>query len=348
MTMSLKAVRQRGREFLQYYKYQRWDQKLARYGVMYSVSMISKFLTNKFFDTKVENIDRFTEIYDTAQVESRGILTYMNHTSILDDPLVWGVLPYGQYKPSKMRWSLGADNICFRSAFRSRFFSLGKVLATKRFGAGPFQGSVDGAIELLSQNSDQYLTRHPRIVRDGSRVPAQWVHVFPESFVHQPLPPHEETLRYFHWGVSRIILESTKPPIIMPIFISGLQHILPEDHSKIKGLFKLYKSPISVSFAKPLDDAVIADFRQRWSDLLADSKQTEDFNYDLSVGPEAQRLRSEVATYLRNSMEVFRQELGRGPEDPRLGDADFWRLSEEERGLSVMKNQHKKNPDIID
>ena len=87
------------------------------------------------------------------------------HTSRLDDPLTWGILPVHTYLSSHLtRWSLGASDIIFtnpygptyalvaclpslRSVF-SAFFRKGQVLETFR-GAGIYQPAVDTAIEKL-------------------------------------------------------------------------------------------------------------------------------------------------------------------------------------------------------
>ncbi|MCQ4799286.1 hypothetical protein NE574_14605, partial [Eggerthella lenta] len=75
----------------------------------------------------------------------------IDHTHMVHDPLVWATLPYKLFTSlDNIRWSLGAHNICFQNKFLANFFSLGQVLSTERFGVGPFQGSIDASIRLLS------------------------------------------------------------------------------------------------------------------------------------------------------------------------------------------------------
>ncbi|MCV5132377.1 hypothetical protein OFL98_27185, partial [Escherichia coli] len=53
-----------------------------------------------------------------------------------------------------------------------------------------------------------------------------WVHVLPEGLVHQ----HPQVdLRYFKWGVARLILESEPAPDVVPMFIDGTEHVMKEE-----------------------------------------------------------------------------------------------------------------------
>lgn len=180
------------------------------------------------------------------------------------------------------------------------------MLPTARFGAGPFQGSIDASIALLSgyntnQQADpksnlptQYFIRHNSAVTNllsSSGVDAKsesnvqgsvsnvnsrysdfksnWVHIFPEAFVHQVYPPHRYTLRYFKWGVARMILESTRPPIIVPIYAYGFDEVIPEDKEDDYNFLKrLGKSKLRVKVGQPLNDEDIAKFREEWIRLV--------------------------------------------------------------------------------
>lgn len=52
------------------------------------------------------------------------------------------------------------------------------------------------------------------------------VHIFPEGRVNQPGIDPNQLLR-FKWGVSRIILEASQAPIILPIYLQGKPSHLP-------------------------------------------------------------------------------------------------------------------------
>lgn len=59
----------------------------------------------------------------------RPLITYSNHASCLDDPLMWGALiPFKwQFNSDRHRWSAAAAEVCFSKPWHSIFFSLGKT-----------------------------------------------------------------------------------------------------------------------------------------------------------------------------------------------------------------------------
>ncbi|CAJ0757799.1 13883_t:CDS:2 [Entrophospora sp. SA101] len=82
---------------------------------------------------------------------TRPILTVANHLSTVDDPLIWGSLPFKVFlNREKVRWTLGAQELCFITP-----------------GAGIYQPAMDFALDRLN---------------DGN-----WVHVFPEGKINQTL-----------------------------------------------------------------------------------------------------------------------------------------------------------------
>lgn len=210
---------------------------------------------------------------------------------------------------------------------------MGQVLETYRFGAGPFQGSVDAAICLLSPEAS-------RLHGTGESFPfpempssSQWVHIFPESLVHQVYPPHETTMKYFHWGVSRIILESEELPYIVPMFHCGLQDVFPEDRKFLKYIPRSVVFPkfgrkrqfLKFAFGQHLDVSLFAKERELWKKLSVS-------DYD---GPEARNLRSSVAATLRKSVEEVRLSLGLSEEDERLKNPQFWANVGENSGIKI-------------
>lgn len=193
--------------------------------------------------------------------------------------------------------------------------SLGQVLPTARFGTGPFQGSIDAAIALLSgYNPSQragpksnfpaeYFIRYPTntsaqdegLVDKSDFVPghythhadskgtskknpfkSNWVHIFPEAFVHQVYPPHERTLRYFKWGIGRILLESTRPPIVVPIHACGFDEVVPEDRGQGYNILKQFgKSKLKVIIGSPINNQDLATFRKKWVQLIGKKSDIE-------------------------------------------------------------------------
>jgi monolysocardiolipin acyltransferase len=86
----------------------------------------------------------------------------------------------------------------FTSIFR--MFSLGRCIPCVR-GEGIFQRGVQECIEALSRN--------------------EWVHVFPEGKV-TPQPIR------IKWGISRLIEEPKVAPVLLPIWLDGMQTMLSE------------------------------------------------------------------------------------------------------------------------
>ncbi|CAG8844588.1 4910_t:CDS:2, partial [Racocetra persica] len=69
----------------------------------------------------------------------------------LDDPLLWGSIPFKCFLSlHRVRWTLGAQEICFTTPALSRFFSLGQVIPTVR-GAGIYQPAMNFALDRLNE-----------------------------------------------------------------------------------------------------------------------------------------------------------------------------------------------------
>lgn len=85
-------------------------------------------------------------------------LPVANHNSVVDDPMMWSLLPLSTYFPfarpsytcANSRWTLGASDIMFTSPAVSRFFRLGQVIETVR-GGGIYQAGVDEAIRRIEE-----------------------------------------------------------------------------------------------------------------------------------------------------------------------------------------------------
>ncbi|GAB1320259.1 Lyso-phosphatidylcholine acyltransferase [Madurella fahalii] len=255
--------------------------------IMGMTGVISKCFLYGFNKVEVTGLSRFLELLESRRDPARrqrGLLTVSNHISVLDDPVVWGLLPLKYaFDPSNLRWTLGAHDICFSNKLFSSFFNYGQVLPCHRlkhspFG-GPFQPCVAQAIRLLStppspspptpQSPAWYTTTGtdviPSPLTHAQHRRHSWVHVFPEGMVHQ----HASTdLRYFKWGVARLILESDPAPDVLPMFIDGTQRVMPEDRAFPRFLPRIGKK-VRVGFGEVLDyEATFGDLRRRWEGLV--------------------------------------------------------------------------------
>lgn len=324
-------VLKRGDDFLNQYPRRSLVWRFFSFSTSFIAVGLARLFIKSFYNVKVNNLEKFEEAKERARRENRGFMTVMNHMSTVDDPFVWATLPFRIYsKLENMRWCLGAHNICFANSRVATFFSLGQVLSTERFGVGPFQGSIDAAIRLLSPDNtvnEDVKGYLPPIIR----TKPSWVHVYPEGFVLQLHPPYSNSMRYFKWGITRMILETTVPPVILPIFSTGFEKIASEDETKTswRDLFKSFGSEINVTMGDPLDDKLIDEFRAEWNALCekyTDKDKPNDLSDELKYGKEAQELRSRLAAVLREHVANIRHEKRSLPEeDPRFKSPSWWK-----------------------
>lgn len=352
--MSLPGVLSRGDDFLNEYPRQSPAWRFFSYGTCMLTIGMSKLILKTLYKVELNSFDKLEKAIDRSQKENRSLMTMMNHMSVVDDPFIWGVFPWRIYHDlDSIRWCLGANNVCFQNKFLATFFSLGQVLSTERFGVGPFQGSIDAAIRLLSPDDTLDLEWTPHSVEPEtvlSKVPPMiktireeyippvrrykpsWIHVYPEGFVLQLHPPFSNSMRYFKWGVSRMVLEATVPPIIVPIFSTGFEKVASEEDAGA-GLKRYIPSKlgaeIKVTVGDPVDDSVIEQYRKEWRDLVEkyhDPKNPGDLSDELKYGEEAQSLRSRLAAELRANIARIRHEDCHFPEeDPRFKSPAWWK-----------------------
>lgn len=225
----------------------------------------------------------------------------------IDDPLIWGVLPSNlSFQPWNLRWSLGAHDICFKSKLLATYFTLGQVLPVHRKlhsdHAGLFQPVMTQAIRLLSAYPFKTLPDHHVVAPVAKEVTVQtlladlrdpftegsmvysttgedihtapsaylsnrhaWIHVFPEGLVHQHA---QRQMRYFKWGVARMILEAEPMPDVVPMFIDGTIDVMNENREWPRVVPRAGKN-IKVVFGDKLDmESTFGDLRQQWKRLV--------------------------------------------------------------------------------
>ncbi|KAF4584271.1 Lysophosphatidylcholine acyltransferase [Ophiocordyceps camponoti-floridani] len=293
--------------------------QLASKSLMCTAGLIARSFLYGLNRVEVTGLYHLLGALDRRKRESpkRGLLTVCNHVAVLDDPLIWGVLPFRYTtEPQNLRWGLGAHDICFKNSLLSTFFGLGQVLPTRRLWHSPvgglYQPTMTQAIGLLSGPGKAPICSNPFFSTDGTDsfpAPAAyaanrnaWVHVFPEACCHQS---PDSGLRYFKWGISRLILESDPAPEFIPMFIHGTQAIMPEDRRWPQWLPHI-GNPVKVVFGglREVDD-LFGHQRASWK-LLADRSDAE----HLQSSPEAVRLRVEVARSVRSQVETLRESIG--------------------------------------
>ncbi|CCE62955.1 hypothetical protein TPHA_0D03190 [Tetrapisispora phaffii CBS 4417] len=338
--MSQSDVLQRGDDFLmQYPRNSKVWKMFSHFTCLFTVG-VSKLIITSLYNVELNHFDRLERAIDKAHDQNRGIMTVMNHMSVIDDPFIWAVFPWKTYrKLDNIRWCLGAHNVCFTNKFISTYFSLGQTLSTERFGAGPFQGSIDATVRLLSP--DETLKNMDTLKSHFKMNRPAWVHVYPEGFVLQLQPPFSNSMRYFKWGITRMILESTRQPVIVPIFTTGFENIAPEDTAESpvdRYLPAGYGTKINVTVGKEIDEHVIENYRAEWSALVEKYKNPDsphDLTDELKWGKEAQELRSRVAATLRENVAKIRhEERGFPQEDKRFKSPQWWKRYTTTEGAS--------------
>ncbi|GAO16452.1 hypothetical protein UVI_02048120 [Ustilaginoidea virens] len=310
------------------------SRRLGSMAVMGTVGILSRAFLYALNRVEVVGLHNLLETLDRRRADrSRGLLTVCNHVAVLDDPLIWGILPLRYtLDPELLRWGLGAHDICFRSKASSTFFSLGQVLPTRRlwhssFG-GLYQPTMTQAIGLLSCPSPAGVAAAESCFstdgKDSFSAPAAdpahrgaWVHVFPEACCHQS---PASTLRYFKWGVSRLILESEPAPEFMPMFIHGTQHVMPEERGFPKFLPRI-GNRIRIVIGEPTNvDDVFGQERALWRRLVARGEPDL-----LTRGQDAIQLRIRVARLVRNEVGKLRESIGLPPEEDQTAAlAETW------------------------
>jgi len=117
----------------------------------------------------------------------------------------------------------------------STFFRRGQVLETFR-GKGIYQPAVDAAIAKLN---------------DGA-----WVHLFGEGKVNQPksYPQNDGVVHLprFKWGIGRILMEARTPPIVIPVWLSGFDHLMPEGRRFPYNYLPRLGTNLRITFGSPI------------------------------------------------------------------------------------------------
>ena len=146
-------------------------------------------------------------------------------------------------------------------------------------------------------------------------------------------------MRYFKWGVSRLILESEPCPDVVPIWIEGFDQVMHESRQFPRFIPRAGKS-VSVTFGQELDlERTFGDLRARWR-YLVQQKQVKDQCGDHSLGElpeelkhceEAVQIRKECTLRVRKEVQRLRTRRGWPEEDPKVGMADTRREEGETR-----------------
>ncbi|KAA8644057.1 tafazzin [Aspergillus tanneri] len=243
---------------------------------------------------------------------------------------------------------------------------MGQVLPTHRLAHSPYGGiaqpAVTQAIRLLSKGPfsaephiaipekqswslqnvcvDPFSDLHTAYTTDGEDshlAPSayacysySWFHIFPEGKIHQA---PNKTMRYFKWGVARLILEASECPDVVPMWVEGFDQVMHESREFPRFLPRPGKE-VSVTFGKKVDtDVVFGDMRKQWQELKAKvesaAPKTRDqplgvLSDELLYGQEAVELRKKVTRKVRDLVLEVRRSRGLPDEDPKQSLVETW------------------------
>jgi monolysocardiolipin acyltransferase len=142
-------------------------------------------------------------------------------------------------------------------------------------------------------------------------------------------------MRYFKWGVARLILEPTECPDVVAIFIEGTDQVMHESRRFPRFIPRAGKN-ITVTFGKEVNtEAVFGDLRKRWRELANEAMRASGWDkWDDSLlgllpsalvdGEEAIELRKECARRVREEVLKVRRSRGLPDLDPKSGLVETW------------------------
>ncbi|ELT96069.1 hypothetical protein CAPTEDRAFT_20462 [Capitella teleta] len=238
-----------------------------------AVSLFGKLVTEIFNTTHVHNKQQLLDAIEHRE-SGRPLITVINHTSVLDDPGLHGVLPTRILVRNNhlMRWSVAAQDVCYKRSIFTWFFSRGRCVPVIR-GVGVYQRGIDFCIEKLNQG--------------------EWVHIFPEGYVNP-----DNTYRRLKWGVGRLVAECERSPLIVPMWHVGMDVVRPNKRPYY--YFKAGKH-VTLSIGDPIDlSSEVERLRSSNSSPMEARKTLTDIIEQrlLALKPEAEKLHQETLVRL--------------------------------------------------
>lgn len=228
----------------------RMGQSLA----MFTVGALAKLWITKLNRCLISHKERFVDILAKRRKYPMPLISVSNHCSCLDDPFIIGALVplWDLLRQNEMRWGMGAQDVLFKSKLHTEFFAYGRILPVVR-GIGIYQPVMDFIIGLLDDN--------------------QWIHIFPQGKV---LEGHN--IQRLKWGVGRLVMGCKRTPIVMPIFIDGMERVLPNRPPYIPQIGKTVSIAVgeNIDFSSTISSMQASGFKAaQIRSAIADRIQTE-------------------------------------------------------------------------
>src|SRR3990170_2708800 len=179
---------------------------------------ISKFVMTTMNTLTIEGLDRLEEL---RQGRDRGLLTYSNHVSLFDDPILVSNFSLPRYE--EIRWTATDALNFFGSRPMAWLFTIGKGVPIVR-GAGIEQTGF-------------------RFLRDRL-AEGEWVQIFPEG--GRTRHPQALMRDSFKAGIGRLMAEAR--PLVLPWYHHGMHEVLP-----VGAKLPRRGRTVRVVFGEPLD-----------------------------------------------------------------------------------------------
>lgn len=133
-------------------------------------------------------------------------------------------------------------------------------------------------------------------------------------------------MRYFRWGVSRLLLESPVQPIFVPMFISGFDKVMNEARRFLRFVPRVGKA-IRITYGTAVPDERFKDMRAEWWSLWKrEGGGKVEHSEVLRTGKEAVELRIETTRLVREEITNLRRSLGFPDEEPGVDDPQTYSL----------------------
>ncbi|XP_052779169.1 tafazzin-like [Mya arenaria] len=293
--------------------------------------LLSKFVGVCLNNTEIYNKKTFHNA--VSERNGRGLITVANHTSRLDDPLVWNLIGWRNFKLSTWRWSTAAEDVCFKSKAESCMMAIGKVLPVTR-GEGVFQRSMDFCVNEI--------------------IEGRWVHIFPEGKINLDQKPMR-----LKWGVGRLIAEPNITPMVLLIHHTGFETVFPNDG---RPLFPRLGKKTSIYISDMLDLTTDVqkmkdlmktpeEMRQRLTDIIEEEMATlklkaEQF-HEQCFGQMHSSISQAISPTNQNQMDFSKCEAGDkagGQMDSSIsGNDDNASYPEERNILNIENDENSAN-----
>ena len=161
------------------------------------VVRFSRLVMRRMNHLEFTGVERWEGLF---QGRERGLLSFSNHVSLFDDPLLISNLGTTDYE--SVRW-IPADHInFFGNALKGVVFSAGKCVPIIR-GGGLEQRGMTFLVERLQAG--------------------EWVHIFPEG--GRTRETGKRLKRPFKLGIGKLVAEAE--PVLMPFIHQGMGRVLP-------------------------------------------------------------------------------------------------------------------------